>query len=80
MRHALPLNDIKDHEKSIHCPCGPRLYEGDGDDMVFHYYFDRRDFIAAIEIYLGYRCKGCLRHTDPWGNHREKPPPYDETK
>ena len=39
--HVLPLNDLRPHIESPHCPCRPRI-EGEGC-LIVHHAYDGRD-------------------------------------
>ncbi len=38
--HILPINDLREHEESVNCWCGP---EEDVDGLIVHNSMDRRE-------------------------------------
>ena len=43
MIHVIPMNDVRAHDRSTLCWCGPKLEVGDGDDVVIHNSGDGRE-------------------------------------
>lgn len=78
LHHIIPIGDSEPHIESLNCPCNPRLFEGDRWDECWHTSFDGREFILAIEVFLGIRCKDHCHFIDAKGNHCAPPPPYLE--
>lgn len=42
--HILPVDDVRDHEESVDCPCEPEIqFMENGDLLVVHNAFDKRE-------------------------------------
>lgn len=78
LRHRIPIGDIRQHDTSVHCPCNPRLIEGDREDLCLHSAFDNREIVIAAELAMGMRCEDCGHYMDREGNRTGLPPPYEE--
>lgn len=48
--HVTPVDDIKEHEESADCPCGPEVEEYTNGRVIVHNAWDGREAVeAAIE-------------------------------
>lgn len=53
MIHIVPLGDLREHEDSESCWCGPEELDDDGDEVVFvHKAMDGRDRYESGELKL----------------------------
>ena len=47
--HILPRNDIKEHEETTTCICGPKVkFLDNGEMMIIHNSFDGREAIELV--------------------------------
>lgn len=47
--HTVPLDDIKPHDRSSLCPCGPVVESHSHASLVIHNSFDGREFREQAE-------------------------------
>lgn len=51
MTNIIPVNDLKEHIGSVGCECSPKVIFEEGEMIVVHNSYDRRELIEeAIEI------------------------------
>lgn len=50
MIHVLPINDLEEHEELSTCKCSPKLIEENGELILIHNSFDRREVIENLFI------------------------------
>lgn len=43
MIHVLPVDDLRPHEETSTCPCGPRVITENGTMICIHNSFDGRE-------------------------------------
>jgi hypothetical protein len=48
MLHILPINDIDEHEELSTCKCNPKLIEKNGELILVHNSFDKREVIERL--------------------------------
>ena len=47
--HILPINDLEEHEELSTCKCNPKIeFLENGDMMIVHNSFDRREVIEQL--------------------------------
>lgn len=47
--HILPINDLKEHEELSSCECNPKMEVlEDGDLMIIHNSYDKREIIERL--------------------------------
>ena len=47
--HILPINDLEEHEELSTCKCEPKMEVlEDGDLMIIHNCYDKRDVIERL--------------------------------
>jgi len=44
MLHIIPLNDLEEHEECSTCKCNPILIIEEGEMILIHNSFDKREF------------------------------------
>ena len=49
MIHVLPLNDLREHEETTTCPCGPVVEWEHAEPLVIHRSWDGREYIEDAE-------------------------------
>lgn len=51
MINILPINDLKEHTENSTCECEPKVIIEDGEIIVIHNSYDRREVIEqAIDL------------------------------
>lgn len=50
--HVTPNNDLKEHEQSTTCHCGPRIEYENGDMIVIHNSYDGREGVEIVNEIL----------------------------
>lgn len=51
MTNIIPLNDLKEHIEFPCCDCNPKITVENGEEIIIHNSFDRRELIeGALEI------------------------------
>lgn len=50
MIHILPVNDLKEHEESVHCHCQPKVDWV--DEIVIHNAYDKREIVEQAKSIL----------------------------
>ena len=58
MIHILPLNDLKEHEETTTCPCGPRVDWSEAEAIVIHRSWDGREYIEDAERIINEESRG----------------------
>jgi hypothetical protein len=48
MLNIVPINDLEEHEESSTCKCNPKLIEENGELILVHNSFDKREFIERL--------------------------------
>jgi hypothetical protein len=48
MIHILPINDLEKHEELSTCKCNPKLIEENGELILVHNSFDKREIIERL--------------------------------
>jgi len=48
MLHILPINDLEEHEELSTCKCNPKLIEENGELILVHNSFDKREVIERL--------------------------------
>jgi len=52
MIHIIPVNDLKPHIESSTCECEPRIEIVNGEMIIIHHAFDKREFIEMVNKVL----------------------------
>jgi hypothetical protein len=50
-QHIIPLNDLKPHEQTTTCECEPRVEHVNGNMIVVHNAFDKREKFEVPEYW-----------------------------
>ena len=46
--HILPINDIDEHQETIHCKCKPNVVIKNECTLIIHNAFDKREFVENL--------------------------------
>ena len=52
MINIIPLNNLKDHIENQFCDCNPKIIVEDGEEILIHNSYDRRELIEEAEKIL----------------------------
>lgn len=52
MINIIPINDIKEHIEYPCCDCDPKIIEENGEEIIIHNSYDRREVIEESERIL----------------------------
>lgn len=61
--HLLPTNDLESHEKTTTCKCEPSVKYEDGEMLVIHNSFDKRELFEEIDEYINIKDNDTARES-----------------